>query len=153
MGRMHNFRCVVIAFLLLVAHGFVYKPVSVRLNQQFDSCQTRCRKGLLVLGVEDNSGVESESIILAGNGTSGGVFEQITRAATVFYKFSRPHTIKGTMLASTMGVSRALMENPSSLSFKLVPRAVIGLAALLCGNAYIVGINQIYDVKIDEVRQ
>lgn len=51
-----------------------------------------------------------------------------------------------------MAVIRALLENPTKLSFNLVPRALIGLVALLCGNAYIVGINQIYDVKIDEVK-
>jgi homogentisate solanesyltransferase len=50
-----------------------------------------------------------------------------------------------------MAVTRALIENPSKLTIKLLPRALIGLLALLCGNAYIVGINQIYDVKIDEV--
>lgn len=50
-----------------------------------------------------------------------------------------------------MGVVRALIENPHAISLKLVPRAIIGLFALLCGNAYIVGINQIYDIKIDEV--
>ena len=50
-----------------------------------------------------------------------------------------------------MAVTRALIENPSKLTVKLIPRALIGLIALLCGNAYIVGINQIYDVKIDEV--
>lgn len=33
---------------------------------------------------------------------------------------------------------------------KLVPRALLGLLALLLGNAYIVGINQIYDVDIDK---
>ena len=76
----------------------------------------------------------------------------ITSALNTFYKFSRPHTIKGTILASFMGVTRALIENPNAVSLKLIPRAVIGLIALLCGNAYIVGINQIYDVKIDEVR-
>ena len=52
-----------------------------------------------------------------------------------------------------MGVVRALIENPSSLSFTLIPRAFKGLFALLCGNAYIVGINQIYDVKIDEINK
>lgn len=50
-----------------------------------------------------------------------------------------------------MGVARALIENPTKINFNLIPRAVIGLIALLCGNAFIVGINQIYDVKIDEV--
>jgi len=52
-----------------------------------------------------------------------------------------------------MAVIRAIIENPTKLSLKLVPRALTGLVALLCGNAYIVGINQIYDVKIDEVVQ
>jgi homogentisate solanesyltransferase len=73
--------------------------------------------------------------------------------AKVFYKFSRPHTIKGTILASIMGVSRALLETPTQISGSLLRRAVIGLTALLCGNAYIVGINQIFDVKIDEINK
>lgn len=59
--------------------------------------------------------------------------------------------IQGTILASLMAVTRALIENPDKIALKLVPRAFVGLFALLCGNAYIVGINQIYDVKIDEV--
>merc|ERR1711988_1592918 len=65
--------------------------------------------------------------------------------------------IKGTILASVMSILRAIRENPSSLSqqnlFPLMARAFIGLFALLCGNAYIVGINQIYDVKIDEINK
>ena len=52
-----------------------------------------------------------------------------------------------------MGVTRALIENPTKISWNLLPRALIGLIALLCGNAYIVGINQIYDVKIDEINK
>lgn len=52
-----------------------------------------------------------------------------------------------------MGVLRALLENPQKINFNLIPRACIGLIALLCGNAYIVGINQIYDVKIDEINK
>lgn len=84
---------------------------------------------------------------------STGVWAKIQNSADIMYKFSRPHTIKGTILASIMGVTRALIENPGTLNFKLIPRAAIGLSALLCGNAYIVGINQIYDVKIDEINK
>lgn len=51
-----------------------------------------------------------------------------------------------------MGVTRALLENPNKINSSLIPRALTGLVALLCGNAFIVGINQIYDVKIDEVQ-
>lgn len=50
-----------------------------------------------------------------------------------------------------MAVTRALAENRHKFSTTLVPKAVLGLFALLCGNSYIVGINQIYDVEIDEV--
>lgn len=32
-------------------------------------------------------------------------------------------------------------------------QALLGLLALLCGNGYIVGINQIYDVSIDMVNK
>jgi 4-hydroxybenzoate polyprenyltransferase len=34
-----------------------------------------------------------------------------------------------------------------------IPLYALGLVALLCGNGYIVGINQIYDVDIDKVNK
>ncbi len=37
------------------------------------------------------------------------------------------------------------------LDWSLLPRAALGVLALLAGNGYIVGINQIYDVDIDTV--
>jgi homogentisate solanesyltransferase len=37
------------------------------------------------------------------------------------------------------------------LDWGLLPRACLGVLALLAGNGYIVGINQIYDVDIDTV--
>ena len=37
---------------------------------------------------------------------------------------------------------RALSENPGLIDLGLVPRALLGLLALLCGNGFIVGINQ-----------
>lgn len=77
-----------------------------------------------------------------------------------FYKFTRPHTIRGTILASIAGTTRALIDTTttpggvitiSSVHFweALLPRALVGMIALLLGNAFIVGINQIYDKEID----
>jgi len=43
------------------------------------------------------------------------------------------------------------MENPAAIDWSLLPKALMGLLALLCGNGYIVGINQIYDVSIDVI--
>ena len=34
-----------------------------------------------------------------------------------------------------------------------MPRAFAGLVALLCGNAFIVGINQLYDVDVDQINK
>jgi homogentisate solanesyltransferase len=47
-------------------------------------------------------------------------------------------------------VARALIENSHLINWWLVFKAFYGLVALICGNGYIVGINQIYDVAIDK---
>jgi len=73
------------------------------------------------------------------------------------YKFTRPHTIRGTILASIAGTIRALIETPGAIATanwnSMLPRAVMGMVALLLGNAFIVGINQIYDKSIDEMNK
>jgi len=73
-----------------------------------------------------------------------------------FYKFTRPHTIRGTMLAAFAGVVKAIGDAggiAKCWSWGLVPRALAGLVALLCGNAFIVGINQLYDVDVDQINK
>ena len=40
-----------------------------------------------------------------------------------------------------------------AIDWSLLPRAVLGVLALLCGNGFIVGINQIYDVDVDTVNK
>ena len=73
------------------------------------------------------------------------------------YKFTRPHTIRGTILASFAGTIRALVDTPGAIANAnwgfMLPRAVIGMIALLMGNAFIVGINQIYDEEIDKMNK
>lgn len=73
------------------------------------------------------------------------------------YKFTRPHTIRGTVLASIAGTTRCLIDTPGALANAqwgvLLPRAFIGMVALLLGNAFIVGINQIYDQGIDKLNK
>ena len=127
------------------------------------SCVSSLRTGLHLLSRPRNAanalwmskslGVEEEGPVLSGGNKGGrlGFRGTLSKAGRIMYKFSRPHTIKGTVLASTVGVTRALVENPQAISLKLVPRALIGLLAILAGNAYIVGINKIYDVKVDEI--
>jgi homogentisate solanesyltransferase len=73
------------------------------------------------------------------------------------YKFTRPHTIRGTILASICGTIRALIDTPGAIANAqwgvMLPRALIGMFALLLGNAFIVGINQIYDESIDKMNK
>jgi 4-hydroxybenzoate polyprenyltransferase len=73
------------------------------------------------------------------------------------YKFTRPHTIRGTVLASVAGTIRALMDTPGAIANAnwsiMLPRAFMGMVALLLGNVFIVGINQIYDEDIDKMNK
>ncbi|XP_022151404.1 homogentisate solanesyltransferase, chloroplastic-like [Momordica charantia] len=69
------------------------------------------------------------------------------------WRFLRPHTIRGTALGSVSLVTRALIENSHLIKWSLLLKALSGLFALICGNGYIVGINQIYDIGIDKVNK
>lgn len=71
-----------------------------------------------------------------------------------FWKFARPHTIVGTSLSVLALFLIALAETrgfPSlfPFSFFLFP----ALLACLCGNVYIVGLNQLEDVEIDRINK
>lgn len=76
-----------------------------------------------------------------------------------FWKFSRPHTVIGTTLsvlalcvitfASTQTVGRSQVLLPV---FHLSD-VLLTLLACLCGNVYIVGLNQVEDVAIDRINK
>jgi len=70
-----------------------------------------------------------------------------------FWKFLRPHTIRGTILGSSAMVARVVLENGAAPDWSLLPTAICGVLALICGNGFIVGINQIYDVSIDVINK
>ena len=79
-----------------------------------------------------------------------------TSFLSTVYKFARPHTIRGTMLASVAGVARALRDAGGirrAWRLDLLPTAALGAVALLCGNFFIVGINQLYDVDVDKMNK
>nr|GMD46335.1 homogentisate solanesyltransferase, chloroplastic [Ipomoea batatas] len=78
---------------------------------------------------------------------------KVSQFKDAFWRFLRPHTIRGTALGSASLVTRALIENPNLIRWSLLLKAFSGLFALICGNGYIVGINQIYDIGIDKVNK
>ena len=57
------------------------------------------------------------------------------------------------LLTPAVALQQVLLSNIDAIDWGLLPRALMGLLALLCGNGYIVGINQIYDVDIDAVNK
>lgn len=88
-----------------------------------------------------------------------------------FWKFSRPHTIIGTSLSAAALLAIALSDLPVSvaygrpglpgyslLSIPIAWSTVIGSwliawIACLCGNVYIVGLNQVEDIAIDRINK
>lgn len=84
-----------------------------------------------------------EEELLSGSGSLGGWLY-------AFWKFSRPHTIIGTSL-SVLGLFLITLSlSPGSSPF--VP--LLGAwFACLCGNVYIVGLNQLEDVAIDKINK
>ncbi|MFM2303276.1 MAG: hypothetical protein RLZZ135_685 [Cyanobacteriota bacterium] len=69
------------------------------------------------------------------------------------WKFSRPHTIIGTSLSVIALYSIALATiDRSTLQLDLVQLFGTWFACL-CGNIYIVGLNQLYDLEIDRINK
>ena len=83
-------------------------------------------------------------------GEGGAVDKPKSGMLNALYKFTRPHTIRGTILASCACVTRVMIkciQTQPVIEWKLLQTAMYGLVALLCGNAYIVGINQVPSAK------
>jgi homogentisate phytyltransferase / homogentisate geranylgeranyltransferase len=69
------------------------------------------------------------------------------------WKFSRPHTIIGTTLSVLALYAIAIATTHSSISQLSIAQLIGTWIACLCGNIYIVGLNQLYDVEIDRINK
>jgi len=140
---------VLLAFALLVpAHGFGGPAASSSDLGRF----TGHRQLRDVPQVRRDTAAKAESTSSEGVETVETV-ETKSNLLEAFWKFLRPHTIRGTILGSSAMVTRAVIENGQAPDWSLLPKAMLGVLALLCGNGYIVGINQIYDVSIDVINK
>ncbi|ACB49592.1 hypothetical protein cce_0241 [Crocosphaera subtropica ATCC 51142] len=70
-----------------------------------------------------------------------------------FWEFSRPHTIVGTSLSVLALYLIALATVENSITFNNIEDLLIALIACLCGNVYIVGLNQLEDQEIDKINK
>jgi homogentisate phytyltransferase/homogentisate geranylgeranyltransferase len=69
------------------------------------------------------------------------------------WKFSRPHTIIGTSLSVFALYFLALATTDNPITIANLGQLLVSWIACLCGNIYIVGLNQLYDVEIDRVNK
>lgn len=73
--------------------------------------------------------------------------------AKSFWKFSRPHTIIGTSLSVLALYCISLATTANSITPENLEQMLAVWLACLCGNVYIVGLNQLYDVEIDRINK
>jgi homogentisate phytyltransferase / homogentisate geranylgeranyltransferase len=76
----------------------------------------------------------------------------ITSKLAALWQFSRPHTVIGTSLSVIALFAIAWGQNYPELSSHL-PSLVWVIIACLCGNVYIVGLNQLEDIEIDKINK
>lgn len=69
-----------------------------------------------------------------------------------FWKFSRPHTIIGTTL-SAIGLFVIALSQIDRFALSDLQIVIWALIGCLCGNVYIVGLNQLEDVAIDQINK
>ncbi|XWS59313.1 hypothetical protein CRYUN_Cryun08bG0111200 [Craigia yunnanensis] len=142
------------------------KAIPSKLNGKlYDLFFKKCSKNGVSLGLYNHSSCsknvatrqfERNSIWACSQvGTAGSdpMLNKISTFKDACWRFLRPHTIRGTALGSTALVARALIEHSNLIKWSLLLKAFSGLIALICGNGYIVGINQIYDIGIDKVNK
>jgi 4-hydroxybenzoate polyprenyltransferase len=140
---------------VLSTHARIHIPISLAPPKQLSSSSSRAvSSSALLLSFSVEGDFDPNAIERSRQDIESGSVRAKIRA---LYKFTRPHTIRGTILASVCGTIRALIDTPGAIATAqwayMIPRAFIGMIALLFGNAFIVGINQIYDEPIDKMNK
>lgn len=81
------------------------------------------------------------------------LFKKISGWLYSLWKFSRPHTIIGTSL-SVLGLYLIAVAGFSNSTISASLTQLLGTwLACICGNIYIVGLNQLEDVEIDQINK
>ncbi len=86
--------------------------------------------------------------------TSPNFIKQYSPDLYFLWKFSRPHTIIGTSLSVLGLYLMTLGEYRQIVDFRLsLGTLIFSWLACLCGNVYIVGLNQLEDIEIDKINK
>ncbi|KAK3003533.1 hypothetical protein RJ639_018620, partial [Escallonia herrerae] len=76
----------------------------------------------------------------------------LRKQLNAFYRFSRPHTVIGTVIGIT-SVSLLPLESVADLSPTFFVGLLKALIPSILMNIYVVGLNQVFDVEIDKVNK
>ncbi|KAL6873410.1 hypothetical protein ACP4OV_013492 [Aristida adscensionis] len=102
-------------------------------------CRLRCHAATHRQHIFDSSQFEATGI-------------EVMKKLNAFYRFCRPHTIYGTIIGIT-AVSLLPMKGLDDFSATALYGFLEALAAALCMNIYVVGLNQLFDIEIDKVNK
>ncbi|VAI80912.1 unnamed protein product [Triticum turgidum subsp. durum] len=80
------------------------------------------------------------------------ISQEVSKKLRAFYQFCRPHTIFGTIIGIT-SVSLLPMKSIDDFTATVLKGYLEALAAALCMNIYVVGLNQLYDIQIDKINK
>ncbi|XP_044440254.1 homogentisate geranylgeranyltransferase-like isoform X2 [Triticum aestivum] len=80
------------------------------------------------------------------------ISQDVSKKLCAFYQFCRPHTIFGTIIGIT-SVSLLPMKSLDDFTATVLKGYLEALAAALCMNIYVVGLNQLYDIQIDKINK
>ena len=98
------------------------------------------------VSINESAVVETESA------NTQVLIEVLKNTWDVFYHFSRPHTVIGTVIAIT-SVSLLVVQSISDLSPMFFVELLKDLIPDVLMNIYIVGLNQLFDVEIDKINK
>ncbi|URD76593.1 UbiA prenyltransferase family, partial [Musa troglodytarum] len=88
----------------------------------------------------------------SGSQSEASRWKSALTSLNAFYRFSRPHTVIGTIM-SIISVSLLAVESLTDISPSFLTGLLEAVIAALFMNIYIVGLNQVYDIEIDKVNK
>ncbi|CAL9750684.1 unnamed protein product [Musa acuminata subsp. burmannicoides] len=88
----------------------------------------------------------------SGSKSEASRWKSALTSLNAFYRFSRPHTVIGT-ITSIISVSLLAVESLTDISPSFLTGLLEAVIAALFMNIYIVGLNQVYDIEIDKVNK
>lgn len=132
-------------------YGKIWKSHTHLKNSQDQSKRNCDRVKATARPVNDDQGPSTESV-QAVEAAIHNISLDVPRWMDAFYRFTRPHTVIGTVVG-ILSISLLAVQGFQDLSFRFSVGLLQALIPALFMNFYIVGLNQIFDIEIDKVNK